>query len=170
MREEPGVLQTSLGGAGGVTTGIACGDARDRSWKMAVAGTLGIGKPDSASPGLLPGFQESPRCREATVTFHLLRLLTRDLRPAAQSGPAVTPPRSAGVHTFSTPLAAVYRPTRFSANWNLGLRSSRPPLAGLRSTCQGQELVALPRPQIPLLGNGRRFLKSCAKFFPPRVK
>ncbi|XP_020012549.2 interferon lambda-4-like [Castor canadensis] len=32
---------------------------------------------------------DSPRCREATVIFNLLRLLTRDLRLAAQSAPCV---------------------------------------------------------------------------------
>uniref|UniRef100_A0A8C0WJH5 Interferon lambda-4-like n=1 Tax=Castor canadensis TaxID=51338 RepID=A0A8C0WJH5_CASCN len=48
-----------------------------------------VRKSDSVPPHLLPGFQDSPRCREATVIFNLLRLLTRDLRLAAQSAPCV---------------------------------------------------------------------------------
>uniref|UniRef100_A0A8C9P3P0 Interferon lambda-4-like n=1 Tax=Spermophilus dauricus TaxID=99837 RepID=A0A8C9P3P0_SPEDA len=35
------------------------------------------------------GLQDSPRCHEASVIFNLLRLLTRDLRLVAHSGPCV---------------------------------------------------------------------------------
>ncbi|XP_078295380.1 interferon lambda-4-like [Panthera onca] len=38
---------------------------------------------------LLPGFQDSPGCHEASVIFNLLRLLTWDLRLVADSGPCL---------------------------------------------------------------------------------
>ncbi|KAM9756352.1 interferon lambda-4-like [Dama dama] len=44
---------------------------------------------DSAPLCLLPGLQDSPRCHEATVIFHLLHLLAWDLRLVAHSGPCL---------------------------------------------------------------------------------
>ncbi|XP_014397188.1 PREDICTED: interferon lambda-4 [Myotis brandtii] len=43
----------------------------------------------SAPLRFLPGFQDSPRCHEATIIFNLLRLLTWDLKLAALSGPCL---------------------------------------------------------------------------------
>ncbi|KAF0876493.1 IFNL4 protein, partial [Crocuta crocuta] len=43
----------------------------------------------SARLRLLPGFQVSPGCHEASVIFNLLRLLTWDLRLVADSGPCL---------------------------------------------------------------------------------
>uniref|UniRef100_A0A8C8X9G6 Interferon lambda-4-like n=1 Tax=Panthera leo TaxID=9689 RepID=A0A8C8X9G6_PANLE len=45
--------------------------------------------PGSARLRLLPGFQDSPGCHEASVVFNLLRLLTWDLRLVADSGPCL---------------------------------------------------------------------------------
>ncbi|ELK36696.1 Interleukin-28B [Myotis davidii] len=61
--------------------GVACGGAaRSR-------GSLDEEIAASAPLRFLPGFQDSPRCHEATIIFNLLRLLTWDLKLAALSGP-----------------------------------------------------------------------------------
>uniref|UniRef100_A0A8D2E073 Interferon lambda-4-like n=1 Tax=Sciurus vulgaris TaxID=55149 RepID=A0A8D2E073_SCIVU len=44
---------------------------------------------DSPRPSARSSLPDSPRCHEATVIFNLLRLLTRDLRLVAHSGPCV---------------------------------------------------------------------------------
>uniref|UniRef100_A0A671GAC4 Interferon lambda 4 n=1 Tax=Rhinolophus ferrumequinum TaxID=59479 RepID=A0A671GAC4_RHIFE len=50
-----------------------------------VAACVSISRPAR----LLPGFQDSPRCHEATVIFNLVRLLTWDLRLVAHPGPCL---------------------------------------------------------------------------------
>jgi hypothetical protein len=83
MREEPGVLQTSRRAD---DTENAKRDPRECGWGRRSCGGQCLGKKmTSAPPRLLPGFQDFPRCHRATVIFNLLRLLTRDLRLAAQT-------------------------------------------------------------------------------------
>lgn len=75
------------GGALGALRGGAGPQRRMDGWRMDGVAPEDI--PPSASLCLLPGFQDSPRCHEASVIFNLLRLLTWDLKLVAHSGPCL---------------------------------------------------------------------------------
>ena len=81
-RERGWTAGRTAGGGDGAGVGLAA----LRVWS---GGSHGKKSPDSAPPCLLPGLQESPRCHEATVIFHLLRLLAWDLRLVAHAGPCL---------------------------------------------------------------------------------
>ncbi|XP_068849166.1 interferon lambda-4-like [Capricornis sumatraensis] len=94
----PGVGQTlELLAAAGRDAAACLELARPGSWSRSPRRpgrrpkTRRAGKqsPDSAPRCLLPGLQDSPRCHEATVIFHLVRLLAWDLRLVARAGPCL---------------------------------------------------------------------------------
>ncbi|XP_013377741.1 PREDICTED: interferon lambda-4-like [Chinchilla lanigera] len=88
----PGSRPGSMQGAGSArgTRGAfqrRLAPSRGRRAPQRTPGRSGPCSPSRAAGGRAGA--DSPRCHEATVVFNLLRLLTRDLRLAAASGPCV---------------------------------------------------------------------------------